>query len=54
MTRHDPPPDDCATEPENLNLDRARAILHRHGEHPLLCIRYLAAAAYSSGCDEEV
>ncbi|WP_454194604.1 hypothetical protein [Nocardia sp. Marseille-Q1738] len=40
---------DCAAEPTDLDLDRARFILNDHAAHGGRCLQYLAAMAYSFG-----
>ncbi|WP_040772828.1 hypothetical protein [Nocardia pneumoniae] len=40
---------DCAAEPTDLDLDRARFILAEHAAHGDRCLPYLAAMAYSFG-----
>ncbi|WP_157106579.1 hypothetical protein [Nocardia arthritidis] len=42
---------DCAAEPTDLDLDRARFILHAHAAHGGGCLPYLAAMAYSFGTE---
>ncbi|MFI2477809.1 MULTISPECIES: hypothetical protein [Nocardia] len=42
---------DCAAEPTDLDLDRARFILHTHAAHGGGCLPYLAAMAYSFGAE---
>ncbi|WP_040774795.1 hypothetical protein [Nocardia pneumoniae] len=40
---------DCAAEPTDLDLERARFILGEHAAHGGTCLPYLAAMAYSFG-----
>ncbi len=42
---------DCAVEPIDLDLDRARFIFRAHAAHGGGCLPYLAAMAYSFGTE---